>query len=191
MKDTESTNRSWIAGLMEHRVALGIAILASILLIVFMLRPLGDRYKKAEKNSHIVMPATNQPSSGQAGNQPPQYSIPDKPVSQPMLASKPTAVPAKPSALPKKPVSTTSSATQVTKAAAHGYFVQVGSYRDLANARKQAAQLMRKGWNSSITTNAAGLHTVRIGPVPTHAAAEVLRQKLIDKAKLKGFVVEG
>jgi len=197
MNETESTNRSWIAGLMEYRVALGVAVLASVLLIVFMLSPSGNQ---ADKDRQVAMPATanHVSSSNQAGAQAPTYSIPEKPANLPQTSAnhaRPSpAVPApatRPVATPGKPVSATNQGSAPhTKAAAHGYFVQIGSYRNLANARKMAARMMQRGWESSITVNTAGLNTVRIGPVSTRSAAEKLRQRLLDKAKLKGFIVK-
>ncbi|PJC69549.1 MAG: hypothetical protein CO017_07760 [Zetaproteobacteria bacterium CG_4_8_14_3_um_filter_59_5] len=50
---------------------------------------------------------------------------------------------------------------------------------------------MQQGWNSSVSSNDKGLYVVRIGPVSTRQAADKLRSQLMDKAKLKGFVVEG
>jgi DedD protein len=205
MKETEAAKRTWIAGLLEHRVALGIALLASILLIVFMLKPSGNQYDRAEKDMHVMVPATDnhtvaatQESSGQPGSETPKYRIPEKPAAnqqastspaQPPVAGKPVAAAAStPAAAPGQP--SRQAAAQHTKAPGQVYFVQVGSYRDLANAQKEASLLLQKGWNSSVAVNAAGLHTVRIGPVSTRDAAEKLRQQLIDKAKLKGFIVE-
>lgn len=212
MKETAATKRTWIAGIMEHRIALGIAVLVSILLIVFMLRPSENHFKNAERDMHVMAPTTNSPAlttnqggSEQKDGENPKYSIPKKPATHPQapaytaqssVATRPlTPAPsAKPSDESRKAASVVSSnqtTAQQTTMPAQIYFVQVGSYRDIANARKQAALLLQKGWNSSIATNAAGLHTVRIGPVSTRTAAEQLRQRLIDKAKLKGFIVEG
>jgi len=72
----------------------------------------------------------------------------------------------------------------------HVYFVQVGAYRERSSAQQQAATLMQKGWNSVVSSNTGnGLFVVRIGPASTRGAADKLRDQLLNKAKLKGFVV--
>lgn len=69
--------------------------------------------------------------------------------------------------------------------------MQVGAYRERSSAQQQAAMLLQKGWNSMVSTNARGLYVVRIGPASSRDAAARLRSALLNKAKLKGFIVEG
>jgi len=235
MSETVPTHESWIAGLIEHRIALGMAATASILLMVLLvIQPGGESDHPTQGTSkELTVPekqanTARQASPEQAKSSAPRYRIPEKASSppkpevirpariirpitpstpsqparirQPSPAASPPA-PAK-SAAPAKanPSSRTAgasiakpaTATQGSKAsAAQVFFVQVAAYRDRNSAQQQAAMLMQKGWNSTVTANAKGWYTVRIGPVSSRGAADKLRQQLRNKAKLKGFVVQG
>lgn len=213
---------SWIAGLLEHRVALGIAALASVALVVLLVM---TPSKQASKPTVSAPASTTTPAPASTGA--PRYAIPDvaskpgieapAPVrtitpatpAEPVRAQAPEARPspppvaAKPAARPAvsaptvKPVVKSASqppaapATVGGDASGHIYFVQVGAYREHSGAQQQAATLLQKGWNSVVATSNKGLYVVRIGPVGSREAADKLRSQLLDKAKIKGFIVEG
>ncbi|OIO70698.1 MAG: hypothetical protein AUJ58_02205 [Zetaproteobacteria bacterium CG1_02_55_237] len=241
MTVTKPKNESWIAGLWEHRVALGIAASASILMMLILVVQPGN--KSASNKQHGTASGTEKQAAAskavhveQTRSGAPRYAIPDKSLSsqaakevaaapvvrvitpstptEPAAVKRPAPAPAvkspaaKPvvqtiakhssqndSAAPKaKPVAKPASAQatqQDINAAAQIYFVQVGAFRERNSAQQQASMLLQKGWNSMVTTNAAGWYAVRIGPVSSRGAADKLRQQLLDKAKLKGFVVKG
>lgn len=212
---------SWIAGLLEHRVALGTAALASTALIVMLVLPASKEVAKPVPSSPAMHTQTESPSLN-----PPRYAIPDftgthqvpahavvknimpdtpaqtirpqlsapETIEPPATTRPATLIPAAGSATagpdvharPQKPEAAVPGNTP-----GHVYFVQVGAYRERSGAQQQAAMLLQQGWNSTVAANDHGLYTVRIGPVSSRRAADDLRTQLLNRAKLKGFVVEG
>jgi len=237
MSEAETVRGAWIAGLIEHRVALSVAASASILLIALMVMQPGGKPARQADHSQGAQTDTLHPNDSlQATAHGPRYQVPEKPstrpkpqVIKPAPAIKPItpSTPSEPARIRKqadlaKPPTTTvkppapatirspkpsagarisksapptrSSTTtpaQGNKATATIFFVQVAAYRERSSAQQHAARLLQKGWNSTTTANAKGWYTVRIGPVSSRAAADKLRQQLLDKAKLKGFIVQG
>ena len=217
MTQTNQAAESWIAGLLEHRVALGIAAGASIALIIMLVMT------PSKEPGRTTVSVSGQPATPKAvTSDTPRYAIPDKqqktdtriapaaakkvitpdtpaqairpiqkapaPVTNRPAVSNKASVASQPvvKAAPAKPAVASS-----PNVSGHVYFVQVGAYRERNGARQQAATLLQQGWNSSVSSNDKGLYVVRIGPVSTRQAADKLRSQLMDKAKLKGFVVEG
>lgn len=229
MPVTKRSKESWIAGLMEHRVALGVAATASILMVALLVLQPSIESRSKNQAAHEAPSAASKttqatPSTPEAH----RYAIPEKSVPPQQVkkaVAPPTIKPITPSTPAKqvnmkppapkpvvkkpapgkpvvkavaKPVSNpkpVSAAPQVTnpgtKTVSKILFVQVGAYRDRRSAQQQASTMLQQGWSSMVTTNAKGLFVVRIGPVSSREAAEKLSQKLLDKAKLKGFIVEG
>ena len=73
-----------------------------------------------------------------------------------------------------------------------GYVVQVGSFSQKANAETLTAKLKAKGFPAFVEGTKAGgksIYRVKVGPRPTREAADGLRQRLIDKARLEGIIV--
>ena len=80
---------------------------------------------------------------------------------------------------------------QPPAAAAGGWFVQVGSFSDPANARRLREGLVQAGYDvqlSEVTAGGRTLHRVRVGPVPSRDAGEALAARLA-RAGHKGRVV--
>lgn len=69
-----------------------------------------------------------------------------------------------------------------------GFGVQVGSYRVYDNATNVAADLEAKGYSKVLIRMRGNVHQVVLGPFETRAAAEVYRDNLRRKYKLRGFV---
>jgi len=225
MPVTKRVNESWIAGLMEHRVALGVAATASILMVALLVLQPSIESRSKKQAAHEASPAASKLDKiapSKSGT--PRYAIPEKSVPRQQVkksVAPPTIKPITPSTpakqvnikppvpnpvvkkpAPSKPVvegiakptiqpGALSASTPDTKTKSKILFVQVGAYRDRRSAQQQASTMLQQGWSSSVTTNAKGLFVVRIGPVSSREAAEKLSQKLLDKAKLKGFIVEG
>ncbi len=225
-------NDSWIAGLWEHRVALGVAATASVLMVALLVLQPTIESRSKNQGTHESTPVASKPDQvAPSGLGAPRYAIPDKALpgqkakkaapsvktitpatpTKP-VATKPTTVkPAASKPVPKPVIKAPAAAKSVVKsiakpkaqpAAGHApkqdvktdsgiFFVQVGAFRERSSAQQQAATLLQKGWNSMVTVNAAGWYAVRVGPMSSRAAADKLQQQLLDKAKLKGFVVKG
>lgn len=69
-----------------------------------------------------------------------------------------------------------------------GFGVQVGSYRVYENATHVAADLQAKGYSKVLIRMRGNVHQVVLGPFESRAAAEVYRDNLRRKYKLRGFV---
>ncbi len=199
MPETKQQQHSWIAGLKEQRIALAIAAAASLAMIVLLiLAP--DMAADSKGSAKKSQPTANTPV----------YAIPERHAAQPPKQHIKTPPPphkkhtkdtSKQKTAPKKkvphkikPVSNVAPKNhpKPIKSTQHAvFFVQVAAYREKNSAQQQAASLMQKGWNSMVTRNNKGLYVVRIGPVSDRPAAIVLHRKLIDKAQLKGFIVQG
>ncbi|MDQ6988152.1 MAG: SPOR domain-containing protein [Mariprofundaceae bacterium] len=206
MPEIKKQQHSWIAGLKEQRIALGIAVAASLaMLVLLVFAP--DTTSDNKDNVKKIGPASNAPV----------YPIPQrqqlKPAksaraaphkldtqSQKKHASKQKITPEKHTAHKTKPASSAKpehnaknkNRSTPEKTAQHAvFFVQVGAYREQNSARQQAASLLQKGWNSMVTRNNTGLYVVRIGPVSDRPAAIALHRQLAEKAQLKGFIVQG
>jgi len=229
---------SWIAGLWEHRLALGIAATASVLMMALLVLQPTIESRSKNQRAHQSTPVVSKsvqivpPSSGT-----PRYTIPDKtlpdqqvkkaappaiktitpdtptkpvvskpaaikqavikqttpkPAHKPVVKAPAAAKPVvKPIAKPKVQTASGQVAKQDAKTEPGIYFVQVGAFRERSSAQQQAATLLQKGWNSMVTINAAGWFAVRVGPISSRNAADKLQQQLLQKAKLKGFIVKG
>jgi len=206
MPETKKQQHSWVAGLKEQRIALGIAAAASLAMIVLLV--LAPNMAADNKDSaNKTRPASDTPVYAIPERQQVKAAKTHKPARS--TAHKPTSPPPKTHKKPATRQKTISEKvmshkskpaisenpkirSKTAKTAQHSvFFVQVAAYREKNSAQQQAASLMQKGWNSMVTRNNKGLYVVRIGPVSNRPEAIVLHRKLIDKAQLKGFIVQG
>jgi len=223
----------WLASLREHRIALGIAVAASILLMALLVMRPGSQSESDNNRARKASPLEGKQHAAPAT---PKYRVPEKPrqhsksrqharrTSRPAIKAITPSTPSAPSrqhasrvkieppakkmqtskAPPRKPANAAAMHAEPTaqqtpgqaakgdiKPIAHVFFVQVGAYRERSSAQQQAAMLLQNGWNSMVRKNTNGLYTVRIGPLSSRSAAGKLRKRLIDKKKLKGFIVDG
>jgi len=198
--ETKKQQHSWIAGLKEQRIALGIAAAASLaMLVLLVLAPdtasdNEDTAKKARPTSNTPVYAI--PQRQQLQQAKPARAAPHKSDTQPQKkhATKQKTAPEKIISHKTKPAKhmKPENRSKPEKTARHAvFFVQIAAYREQNSARKQAASLLQKGWNSMVTRNNKGLYVVRIGPVSDRPAAIALHRQLAEKAQLKGFIVQG
>lgn len=83
-------------------------------------------------------------------------------------------------------------APKAKPAAGAGYVVQVGSFSQQGNAEKLSSKLAAEGFPAFVERTDVGgrsIFRVKVGPRPTREAADVLRQRLIDKQRLEGIIV--
>jgi len=210
----EQTDKdSWIAGLKEYRVALAVAGIATVAIAVLLtlspdtaVESNPDTAKHQPSSSPLyAVPHRDESASvakkiEKVPSQPPAFKTitPEtriEPVSRQVKKRK-IQVKKKISSVKKHAPESQPGKTKQKK---NGpsltgnktiFFVQTGAYRELTSARKQAAILMQKGWNSALTRNAKGLHIVRVGPVANRSAAKMLLRQLKSKAQLSGFIVQ-
>lgn len=113
-------------------------------------------------------PASAPPATPPAEREPVVRAAPPPPAEKPAVRTTPPP--------PKEP------------AAASGYAVQVGSFTKAANARGLRDKLVAKGY-AAFVRDTGSVTRVYVGPQPSRAAAEKMRQKLEAEAKLTGIVV--
>ena len=70
-----------------------------------------------------------------------------------------------------------------------GFAVQLGSFSQAGNARGLRDRLVAKGYPAYMVTSDS-VTRVYVGPQPSRAEAERVREKLLAETKLKGIVVE-
>lgn len=109
------------------------------------------------------------------------------PVTKPATTTAPAdtrhPTPAKPKA-PQK--------SAAAPGAGAGYVVQVGSFSQAQNAQVLSKKLVASGFPAFVEKSATAgrvIYRVKVGPRPTRAAADDLRQRLIEKQKLQGIIV--
>lgn len=94
--------------------------------------------------------------------------------------------------LPAKPAPTKapeSAPAVVADAAAPGWVVQLGSFEDEANAKRQMNRVATYGYKAEVSTYRASgrlMHRVRVGPQPSRAQAEAVASSL----SAHGFVAQ-
>ena len=129
--------------------------------------------------------AATAPPVGQAPDAAPKTQAPATPEPPPAVAASvpPAAPPAKPAVAPE-PV------RAAEPAVAGDWFVQVGSFAQVANAQRYAQQLRSQGYAAIVLPPAAGksLSRVRVGPARTREAAAALLERLAASGH-KGAVV--
>lgn len=131
---------------------------------------------------------------------PPQVIIPEKPASvdvtpAPTPVEKPVAViekPVKPPVVPVKPVVKKEPVRKPVIASDSGFVIQVGSFSERQNAMVLRDKLKAGGYPAFVESGKSKnktIYRVKVGPQPTRADADKLRQKLLDTEKLKGIIV--
>ena len=136
--------------------------------------------------------ASTPPVAAKAVEPPRQAPAAKKPAVKP--ATRPKPAPAEKAAPKKaeKPKSAKAPQSRPATSGGAGYVVQVGSFSQKANAETLTAKLKAKGFPAFVEGTKAGgksIYRVKVGPRPTREAADDLRQRLIDKARLEGIIV--
>lgn len=134
----------------------------------------------------------------------PEVVIPGKPASSSETVSPPISVekPVKKEAVTEKPVEPpvtavapvvkTEPAPKRVTISDSGFVVQVGSFSQRQNAMVLSDKLEAAGFPAFVESGKSKDKTifrVKVGPQPTRADADKLRQKLFDNEKLKGIIV--
>ena len=90
-------------------------------------------------------------------------------------------------AVPAKEIAPTKA--KAKPAAPSGFAVQLGSFSNAANARGLRDKLEAKGYTAFVQTEGS-VTRVYVGPQKSRAKADEVKKQLLEKAKLKGFVVK-
>lgn len=138
--------------------------------------------------------ATDAPAAGPASASPAVAPVPPAAEPEPALTPVPEALaqaepapPATPAPPPAAP------AGKAAAAPADGWYAQVGSFSQQANAEGLRARLVKAGYAAHLQQTATGKgssYRVLVGPERTREAAEKLLQTLGRKQQLKGIVIE-
>jgi DedD protein len=117
-----------------------------------------------DKTAAPAQPQTVAPAvTTRAGT--PDVKAPEKPAEKPPISKK------QPPPKPSRPA----------PSVADGWFVQLGSFAEQANARRLADRIGELGFKAEVSRYTAGstvLHRVRVGPRATRVAAEALASDL-------------
>ena len=145
-------------------------------------------------------PAAQMPSPGPTPVPPPATPAPATP---PPVVSAPPArpevpAPSTPSKAVEKPkapertAAATGGKSAAKPAAAGGYWVQVGAFKESRNAEGLARRLRSEGFTVQVAkvTRAEPLHVVRVGGYPDRTKAAAAREELQGKGH-SGFVTHG
>jgi len=183
----------WKAGAREYRLALIVAVAGSLALVLLIVAP-------------SWFPA-GQITSDTKASQTTAYSLPPKPEQDAPADIKTNHAPA-PQKTEKHPTPQINTPSPVKAAShrqsslatnrhmkdknklKHGYYIQVGAFKDVVKATKLANSLQHAGWHVQIISKKNALHAVLTGPWVTRARARNAKQKLSDKNKLKGFIIQ-
>lgn len=142
---------------------LGAVILAA-LLVIFVPEWLDGAGHKSRYPQHIEMRA--------------------KPVFQPMQEM--------PSASPQEAKKTPLIVTNRIRSSVHAWALQVGSFKDRANAQALKDRLIGEGFPAyvdALKTAKKTSYRVRIGPALDRSRVKKLQQKVLKEEKLKGMIV--
>jgi len=185
------TLRTWRIGSSERIWAMAIALMSAVFLIALLLT------SKWLDTNEVAISSTPEPMQAT-----PSVKIDTKQVSKKNELTLPTSTTSKP------PVSIIKSAPQPVIISAnkqhitntnskpqslpstqlkHGYFVQVGAFRDQQHALTLQARLIAKKIPVDIT-NKKGFYAVSAGPYTTDTAAKNAKQSLATSHHLEGFV---
>ena len=149
-------------------------------------------------------PAIPTPPAPEPALKAPEVVIPEKPASSSETASPSISVekPVKKEAVTEKPVeppviavapaAKKESVRKRVRISDSGFVVQVGSFSQRQNAMVLSDKLEAAGFPAFVESGKSKDKTifrVKVGPQPTRADADKLRQKLLDNEKLKGIIV--
>jgi DedD protein len=198
--------QGWIAKAAEYKMALGIAVVCTVIILISLLwpkpkpAPTISAINSTPPASHVYTAPSSAPAPATAPVPAPQTTTtPPPPSSSPMekeLAAKPlfppaTATPApKAQALPApKPAAPAANPNTAVSLPA-GWYVQLGSFQDKQRAIALAGKVEDKHWQSRIAPRPGGLHAVWVGPYPTRTAAEKAKLTLKKDIGISGFPVQ-
>ena len=123
--------------------------------------------------------------SGHKSRHPQHIDMRDKPVFKPMQEVIVET--------PKELVKTHPVNTNRERSSIHAWALQVGSFKDKANAHALKDKLMAKGFPAyvdSLKTPKKTSYRVRIGPELDRSRVEKLKSKISKSEKLKGMIVK-
>jgi len=182
--------RAWRIGSSERIWAVAIALACAVFLITLLLTSKWLDTNQAGISTSVPMQAA--PSTKvetQHIQKETELALPVSTTKQPPVdIITPTPKPAI-ITVHKKVIAKTHSAPQSLPStqAKHGYFVQIGAFRDQQHALNLQARLAAKEVNVDIA-NKKGLYAVLAGPYATDAAAQSAKQSLAASHHLAGFV---
>ena len=179
----------WRASLTEYRIA-WITALCSIALILLVsawpeLFTITPKQPEAKAPPAKEKPVATKPAPQQQPKTP-STPAPEEKAALERVIEEATPAPIEPQA---KPTAPTKKPEPKPAAAAAGYYVQTGAFKDAAAAREIAAKLGRQGW-PAIVVPKNGLHAVWAGPRQSRNAIEKLQQEILRDLKIKGFIVQ-
>ncbi|HID81019.1 MAG TPA: sporulation protein [Chromatiales bacterium] len=149
-------------------------------------------------------PAIPTPPTPEPALKAPEVVIPEKPANSSETASPsmPVEKPVKKEAVTEKPVeppvaavapaTKTKPVRKRVRISDSGFVVQVGSFSQRQNAMVLSDKLEAAGFPAFVESGKSKDKTifrVKVGPQPTRADADKLRQKLLETEKLKGIIV--
>lgn len=170
-----------MANTSEYRVILAAAGICIVAVIAALLWPESPQREaitadESQKETLFKIPPRPSPLPRVDENRVQSAEEPAEPASQPKEIQ----------AKPVKPVNP----APTTSTSAHGFYVQVGSFKDPDRARAQKEKLVRAGWNVDIVLKNKGMHAVWVGPWPSRAKARKIKNRLATELKLEGFVIK-
>lgn len=159
----------WFADVREHRLAVIIAVVGSLVLMLLLIVP--SWFILEDKPVHNKKIQAHTPS----------YKLPPRLTHTSVTKSKTDVKPAPPTSTP--------AIHKNGKKIVLGYYVQAGAFKDTARAKKIADSLQNSGWDVRTVIKENNLHAVLIGPWATRTRAQEAKQKLAHQNKLQGFIV--
>lgn len=183
-----------MAGVREYRLALIVAVAGSLALVLLLVVPSWFFTGQTISDSK-----TDQPNVT-------AYNLPTRPVQAPSADIKTNRTPAL-HPTEKQPVTRTKKTPPKTTASIHqpvspidhhikdrnefkhGYYVQVGAFKNAARAKKLAKSLQHAGWHVQVIPKNA-LHAVLVGPWATRDQAKNTKLQLTHRNKIKGFIIQ-
>jgi len=184
----------WIASGREHRLALIIAIAGSLVLILLLVKPAwfpagqsisDNRTDQAKTTAYSLPPKPERDlSKGMGTNQTPALHKIGKQPNPQIKKTPPVKV-----ASHRPPSLAADRHMKDRNGLKHGYYVQVGAFKDVAKAKKLVKSLQHAGWHVQTVIRKKALHAVLAGPLQTRIKAESAKVKLAKQSGLKGFIV--
>lgn len=178
--------QSWMAGIREWRTALLISILCMAAITVAVLRPnlFSARDTKTTAQSHYQIPKPAVPAQHQ------QAAVKDVQTTaakEQAPATKHVAVKPATKAPSHLSSSSTPTAPVIPEPQAHGYYLQLATFRERTLAEKLVAKLARTGLHTQMVEKSS-MHAVWVGPWATRKQADSAKDEIYRKTGLKGFV---
>jgi len=184
----------WVASGREHRLAVMIAVAGLLVLVLLLVKPSwfpagqsisDNRADQTKTTAYNLPPKPERGSSAEVETN--QAPAPHKTGKHPTPQTKKT--PSVKAVSHHRPSLAKGQHMKDGNGLKHGYYVQVGAFKDVAKARKLANSLQHAGWHVQTITKKNALHTVLAGPLPTRIKAENAKLKLAKQSGLKGFIV--